>query len=203
LLGIILQPSANPLTGVMFGSFRPPPGRVTMPDVCCDISWEREKLILSGPQSRGRPNTCIGEPIQLMNVDPLVARAWLGVPLEHLTDYNVPLEDVAPEVAGALSEVFFRGLAANLVVPIGPPPRDHRRVAKAAAALRGGRSLRFRRSVAALREGETLAGAAAVTGFADQSHFTREVIELMGRPPSALLDRVAKVQEVIVKTRDY
>lgn len=207
-----------------------------MPDVCCDLVWKRDKLILSGPQSRGRPNTSTGEPIQLMNVDPLVARAWLGVPLEHLTDYDIPLEDVAPDAAGTLSEAFFNGTAAKLVRPVGPPPRDHRRVALAAAALRAGRSvhdaagraelsvrqlerlfrdayglspvryrriLRFRRSVTALRSGETLAGAAALAGFADQPHFNREVLDLMGHPPSALLSHVAKLQEVIAKTRDY
>ena len=207
-----------------------------MPDVCCDLVWKRDKLILSGPQSRGRPNTSTGEPIQLMNVDPLVARAWLGVPLEHLTDYDIPLEDVAPDAAGALSEAFFNGTAAKLVRPVGPPPLDHRRVALAAAALRAGRSvhdaagraelsvrqlerlfrdayglspvryrriLRFRRSVTALRSGETLAGAAALAGFADQPHFNREVLDLMGHPPSALLSHVAKLQEVIAKTRDY
>jgi AraC-like DNA-binding protein len=231
-----IPPSANPLSGVMFGSFRPRPGRVTMPDVCCDLVWKRDKLILTGPQSRGRPDTSTGEPIQLMNVDPLVARAWLGIPLDQLTDHAVPLEDAAPDMAGMLSEAFFNGTAVKLVRPVGPPPLHHRRVAVAAAVLRAGRSvrdaarraelserqlerlfrdayglspvryrriLRFRRSVAALREGETLAGAAALAGFADQSHFHREVLGLMGHPPSALLGHVAKVQEVVAKTRDY
>lgn len=227
----------NPLSGVMFGSFRPAPGRVTMPDVCCDLVWKREKLILSGPQSRGMQFMNTGEHIQLMNVDPLVARAWLGVPLEELTDnYEIPLEDVAPGIVGVLSEAFSSGNASKLVRPLAPPPRDHRRVAVAAAALKRGRSvhdaargaelsvrqlerlfrdayglspvhyrriLRFRRSVAALRAGETLAGAAALVGFADQSHFNREVLDLMGHRPSVLLDHVAKVQEVVTKTRDY
>lgn len=227
---------ASPLSGVMFGAFLSKSGRVAMPDVCCDLVWMRDKLILSGPQRRGQPSTSTGEPIQLMNVDPLVARAWLGVPLDELTDYGVPLEDVAPDVAGMVSEVFFSGVASKLVRPVGPPPLGHRRVAAAAAALRAGRSvhaaaaraelsvrqlerlfrdayglspvryrriLRFRRSVKALREGETLAGAAALVGFADQSHFHREVLDLMGHPPSALLNHVAKVQEVVSKTRDY
>lgn len=228
--------SANPLSGVMFASFRPLPGRAAMPDVCCDLIWKREKLVLSGPQSRGRPDTSTGEPIQLMNVDPLVARAWLGIPLQHLIDYDVPLEDLAPDMAGALCEAFFSGAAAKLVRPVGPPPPDHRRVAAAAEALRAGRSvrdaarrtelsvrqlerlfvdayglspvryrriLRFRRSVKALRAGETLAGAAASAGFADQSHFSREVLDLMGHSPSLLLGHVAKLQDVVAKTRDY
>jgi AraC-like DNA-binding protein len=226
----------NPLSGVMFGSFRPRPGRVTMPDVCCDLVWVRETLILSGPQSRGAPNTSTGEPTQIVNVDPLVARAWLGMPLDELTDQDVSLEDVAPDVAGMLSEAFFKGVAAKLVRPMGPPPLDHRRVATAAAALRADwtvhdaagraelsvrqlerlfrdayglspvryrRILRFRRSVKALREGETLAGAAVVAGYADQPHFSREVLDLMGHPPSGLLDRVANPQEVVVRTRNY
>ena len=220
----------------MFGVFRPKPGRVTMPDVCCDLFWKGDTVVLSGPQRRGKPDTSTGELSHLMNVDPLVARAWLGVPLDQLTGHDIPLEDVAPDAAGVLAEAFYNGVAAKLIRPVGPPPIDHRRVAAAAAALRAGRSvhaaadraelsvrqlerlfldayglspvryrriLRFRRSVTALREGETLAGAAAVTGFADQSHYTREVIDLMGHAPSALLARVAKVQEVVVKTRDY
>jgi AraC-like DNA-binding protein len=231
-----IPPSANPLSGVMFGSFQPRPGRVTMPDVCCDLVWKREELILSGPLSRGRPDTSTGEPIQLMNVDPLVARAWLGVPLDQLTDHDVPLEDVAPAMAGMLSEAFFNGTAVKLVRPVAPPPLDHRRVAVAAAVLRAGRSirdaarraelserqlerlfhdayglspvryrriLRFRRSVTALRKGETLAGAAALAGYADQPHFSREVLDLMGHSPSALLSHVANLQDVVAKTRDY
>jgi AraC-like DNA-binding protein len=231
-----IPPSANPLSGVMFASFRPRPGRVTMPDVCCDLIWKRDRLILSGPQSRGHPDTSTGEQIQLMNVDPLVARAWLGVPLEHLTDHGIPLEEVAPELAGMLCEAFFSGAVAELVRPVGPPPPEYRRVAVAAAALRAGRSvrdaarrtelsvrqlerlfrdayglspvryrriLRFRRSVAALRAGETLAGAAALAGFADQPHFSREALDLIGHPPSALLSHVAKLQDVVAKTRDY
>ena len=207
-----------------------------MPDVCCDLVWQREKLVLSGPQSRGAPNNSTGEPTQLLNLDPLVARAWLGVPLDQLTDYDVPLEDVAPGVAGALSEAFFSGAAVHLVRPMDPPPPDHRRVATAAAALRAGRSvhdaarraelsvrqlerlfldayglspvryrriLRFRRSVTALRGGETLAGAAALAGYADQPHFSRDVLDLIGHPPSALLGRVANLQDVMAKTRDY
>jgi AraC-like DNA-binding protein len=228
--------TANPLSGVMFASFRPRPGRVTMPDVCCDLVWQRDKLVVSGPLSRGRPSTSTGEPTQLLNLDPLVARAWLGVPLDHLTNYDIPIEDVAPDMAGMLSEAFFNGSVAKLVRPVGPPPLAHRRVAIAAAVLRTGRPvldaarraelsvrqlerlfldayglspvqyrriLRFRRSVKALREGETLAGAAALTGFVDQSHFSREVLDLMGHSPGALLSHVAKVQDVVAKTRDY
>jgi AraC-like DNA-binding protein len=227
---------ANPLSGVMFGSFRPKPGRVTMPDVCCDLVWMRDRLVLSGPLSRGRRSTSTGEPIQVMNLDPLVARAWLGVPLEEFTDYDIPLEDVAPHMVGMLSEAFFNGTAVKLVRPVGPPPLDHRRVAVAAAVIRAGRSihdaarraelsvrqlerlfrdayglspvryrriLRFRHSVKALRAGQTLASAAALVGFADQSHFSREVRELMGHSPNTLLNHVAKVQDVVVKTRDY
>ena len=208
-----------------------------MPDVCCDLVWVRDKLILSGPQSRGLPNKSTGDPTQLLNLDPLVARAWLGVPLSQLTDYDVALEDVAPDVAGLLSEAFFDSRAAKLVramaapppelSPRRPPPppvlRAGRPVQDAAARaelsvrqlerlfldayglspVRYRRILRFRRSVSALREGETLAGAAALVGFADQSHFSNEVLDLMGVSPSALLNHVAKLQDVVAKTRDY
>lgn len=78
------------LRGVMFIQFRPPPDRLAMPDVCCDLVWTREQLILCGPASRGHRISWPNEDIQLLNIDPLVARAWLGVPLTHLVNQQVP-----------------------------------------------------------------------------------------------------------------
>lgn len=52
------------------------------------------------------------------------------------------------------------------------------------------RVLRFQEAVAALREGASLADAAAASGYADQSHLSREVTDLAGVPPRELVPAV-------------
>jgi AraC-like DNA-binding protein len=217
---------------VMYARFRPAPGRITMPDVCCDLVWVRERLFIAGPQSRGQVSAHPGEEIQLLNLDPLVARAWLGVPVAHLTDRKILLEDIDRDCAGRLSELFASGRAADLV----GLPVVAGRAARAAASIKAfasvrlaaqaaelsirqlerlfgdrfglsprryGRILRLRRAIGAIKQdGESLAFAAAGAGYADQSHFTREVRELTGRSPRFLLPHVANVQEVLAHTRD-
>jgi AraC-like DNA-binding protein len=218
----------------MYARYRPMPGRIVMPDVCCDLVWAREKLTLTGPSTRGRASSLEGEDVQLLNLDPLTARLWLGMPLEHVTDRSIALDDIDREVAASLSDLFFHGHAGQLVRPV-----DHqsdRRMAVSAAALRRGHSvrtaasmvelsarqlerlfkdsfglspkeyvriLRFRRAIRSVGEGETLAAAAAASGYADQSHFTREARSLMGQNPRAFLPNVANVQDVIRNTRPY
>jgi AraC-like DNA-binding protein len=51
-----------------------------------------------------------------------------------------------------------------------------------------GRILRMGRALALARDGLALARVAAVTGYADQAHLTREVKALTGASPGALLD---------------
>lgn len=216
----------------MFARFRPAPGRVTMPDVCCDLVWVRERLFLAGPQSRALASTHAGEEVQLLNLDPLVARSWLGVPLAHLTDRKIPLEDIDRDHAGRLSELFADGRAGELL----RAPAAAGRAARAVTALKGmgsvrgaaeaaelsvrqlerlfadffglsprryGRILRLRRAIKAItQEGDSLAGAAAAAGYADQPHFTREVRDLTGRSPRSLLPHVANLQDVLAHTRD-
>jgi len=46
---------------------------------------------------------------------------------------------------------------------------------------------RLVRAVEALREGQPLAGAAITGGFADQAHFNRQMREMLGMTPSAVL----------------
>lgn len=203
-----------------------------MPDVCCDLVWVRECLFLAGPQSRAQVSAHPGEEIQLLNLDPLVARAWLGVPIAHLTDRKILLEDIDRERAGRLSELFAEGRAIELL----RPPGGGGCAAKAATTIkvtgsvkgaalaaelsvrqlerlfgdrfglsprRYGRILRLRRAIGLIaHEGDSLAGAAAMAGYADQPHFTREVRELTGRSPRFLLPHVANLQDVQAHTRD-
>jgi AraC-like DNA-binding protein len=203
-----------------------------MPDVCCDLVWVRERLFVAGPQSRALVTAHPGDEIQLLNLDPVVTRAWLGVPIAHLTDRKILLEDIDREHADRLSELFVEGRANELL----RPPTGTGRAAKAATAIKitgsvkgaalaadlsvrqlerlfgdrfglsprlYGRILRLRRAINAItQQGESLAGAAVMAGYADQSHFTREVRDLTGRSPTFLLPHVANLQDVVAHTRD-
>ena len=46
---------------------------------------------------------------------------------------------------------------------------------------------RLRRAAEALKGGQTLADAATAAGFSDQAHLTRQMREMMGLTPAALL----------------
>lgn len=123
------------LQGVMYVHFRPEPKRLAMPDVCCDLVWVRHKLYFTGPTSRGQPIAWPDEEIVLLNIDPLVARAWLGVPMSHLVDRRVELRDIDSARAGPLEELFHAGGAGTLATgtPRMQPPS---RAAVAAEAIR-------------------------------------------------------------------
>jgi len=46
---------------------------------------------------------------------------------------------------------------------------------------------RLRRAAEAVQGGQTLADAASAAGFSDQAHFSRQMREMMGLTPAALL----------------
>jgi AraC-like DNA-binding protein len=220
----------------MFARYRPRAGRMVMPDVCCDLVWAGERLVLLGPMTKARLSTFVGQEVQLASIDPLVARAWLGLPLAHLADRRVALEEIDRDLAGRLSDLFFAGRGVELVRPPGLAPPPEPRAAHAARAIRHGHGvrgaaegvglsdrqlerlfadrfgvsprlyagiLRLRRAVGEASAGETLAGAAAIAGFADQSHFTRATRAYTGLSPGQLLPHVANVQDVQAVTRDF
>jgi len=224
------------LHGVMFIRFRPPPDRLAMPDVCCDLVWMREQLILCGPASRGHRISWPNEDVQLLNIDPLVARAWLGIPLTHLVNQQVPLQEIRRDLCGPIAHLFHSGQAAKLVRPSRPSFQLYARASLAAAAIRGGlrldlaaarvawsgrqlervfadhfgltprayrRITRMRYAITAAKSGQTLANAALSAGYADQSHFTREVHELMGHSPRLVIPNVGNVQDAHAYAREY
>lgn len=84
------------LRGTMSVRFRPQPGRVALPDTCCDLIWREERAFLSGPSTRGQPIDATGGEVQLVNLDPLALRSLLRMPMRELTDLTVPLADVLP-----------------------------------------------------------------------------------------------------------
>jgi AraC-like DNA-binding protein len=60
-----------------------------------------------------------------------------------------------------------------------------------------GRILRLRRAVMLISQGATLADAATTAGYADQSHFNRNMQSLVGGAPSAILEHVGNVQDIL------
>ncbi|MBX3482235.1 helix-turn-helix domain-containing protein [Phenylobacterium sp.] len=139
-----LHPAPDGLAGVMFARLCPRPGRITQADVCCDLVWRGERLYLSGPQSEARPSQSVGQDIQVLNLDPVVAQAWLGIPLSELRDRQAPLAEIAPHAAGPLEELFHAGEAASLVRPEGVSAAFvlDRRASVAAQVLRRSGSVR-------------------------------------------------------------
>jgi len=129
-------------SGVMFTRFRPQAGRLALPDVCCDLVWVHERLTLVGPTSRGEAIPWVGADVQLMNIDPLVARAWLGVPLIHFVDRHIALSDIDKTASSILSHLFAWGRAVELVRQHRTVPPAQTRAVAAARILRSGLSVR-------------------------------------------------------------
>lgn len=86
--------------------------------------------------------------------------------------------------AAAMVALSERHLARLFEDRVGVPPKLFTRI------------VRLRRAVIAARLGVPLAQAAAESGYADQSHFTREVSMLTGHPPRSLLPIVGDVRSV-------
>ena len=78
-----------------------------------------------------------------------------------------------PALAASLG-LGERHLRRRFAAGVGYGPKTFARVA------------RFRRALALVRAGESLAAAAAEAGYADQAHMTRELVALAGRTPAAI-----------------
>jgi AraC-like DNA-binding protein len=77
------------------------------------------------------------------------------------------------QAAGAVG-LSERQLRRRFTVAVGYGPKTFARI------------VRFQRALARIRGNEELAAVAARTGYADQAHMTREVVEFAGRTPAAL-----------------
>ncbi len=115
-----------------------PAGHISLPDATCNLIWVRERLIFLGPMTHAVAATLIGEKIQILAIESWAARAWLGVPIEELTDRRIPLADINPRLAGPVAEIFHYGRAATLLRPHPFHDIGDRRVSAAATALRSG-----------------------------------------------------------------
>jgi transcriptional regulator GlxA family with amidase domain len=76
--------------------------------------------------------------------DPVTIRGWLNIPLHLVTDRIIPLADLAPKLAAPFAEKLFTGSAAALALPAASLHqfRSEKRLALAAARLKGGWSVR-------------------------------------------------------------
>lgn len=220
-----------PLTAIGYADFVPTAGRVPFPDICCDLTWVRDEVYITGPESTPRETPFPGERVQLLRIDPFVARDWLGVPLGVIANRQVALDDIDRVLAARIRALAEEDALLSLHVPSGrgSSPSPDGRLAVAMDTLRSTRSVRRAASAAALserqlerlfaaelgilpgqcvqimrfriagqaaRRGATLADAAAVAGYADQAHFTRETRSFTGKTPSVLIrEHVGIVQD--------
>lgn len=131
--------------------YRPMPGRMVMPDVCCDLVWSRGKLLLTGPMTSAMRSQNVGHDVILMQLDPLVARAWLRAPLIHFTNRMFALVDVAPPLAHMLDAHRYSGTIHRFVRPAGDVAQagvDPRLVAAARMLKQGASVARVAEAIA-------------------------------------------------------
>ena len=113
--------------------------------------------------------------------------ALLGMPIADLTDKEVPLVDVQPRLARLITshivDLSERQLERLFGDRAGLSPVVYARITRLHRGINASRRL-------------PLALAAAVSGYADQAHFSREVRGLTGRTPRSLVKDVGSVQEL-------
>ncbi len=99
--------------------------------------------------------------------------------------------DLDPRLVLALNALADSDIALPaLAVDVGLSPQRLRALARQQLGMPLARWrvwTRLRRAAEALQSGQSLADAAAVAGFADQAHLTRQMREMMGLTPAALL----------------
>lgn len=133
------------------GLFRPEPGRVILPDVCCDVTCVGDRRFLTGPMTRAKPSQHVGQQVLLLQIAPAAARQLLGVPIVEITDRVIPLDEVSRALARELMQRLETGRLAELVRPL-PAARVAARFASAAKALADGRAVRAVAAQVALSE---------------------------------------------------
>jgi AraC-like DNA-binding protein len=116
------------------GRFRPQPGRLILPDICCDVTCVGGRQFLTGPMTSAREARHVGEDVLLLQVAPVAARQLFGVPIAELTDRVIPLDEVNRSLARTLAERLETNRVAELVRPCRAESMD-RRFAVAASAL--------------------------------------------------------------------
>lgn len=177
------MPHPKPFTALTLLRYRPRPGRITLPDVCCDVVWFGGRAHLAGPMGEARPAVGAGEDVTVLRLDPLIAHRWIGVPLRCFTDQIIPLADVNRAIDGELKRWFESGRLSDLVQPdVGHMATPHdRRLGE--AGLR-------------LKRGETVGAVAAALAIGERQ-LERIFAEAMGLSPKKFA-RILRLRRSLV-----
>jgi len=147
-----------------------------LPDACSDLIWEQGAgCYVAGPDTGpARTVTKAGTVIVGVRFRPSAGGQVLGLPLSEIRDQRVPVADLLPAAGKRLS---VRQLRRRCHAAAGYGPKTLQRVL---------RFQRFVRMLDAAAPPPDLASAAALAGYADQAHLTRECAALSGLTPAAL-----------------
>lgn len=142
-----------------------------LPDACCDIAYVRGQFVVFGPMTAARRTHYAGEDLLLLRLDPLVARAWLGVPLCELLNLRVALRDLDADRDRELSTLLENGQLASLIRQPSPGLRARidGRLQYAVAALKRGASVHTASDGANLSERQLERLFADATGVAPRT----------------------------------
>jgi AraC-like DNA-binding protein len=132
--------------------FRPAPGRVVLPDVCCDVTFLGNQLNVSGPLTQAQRSRGIEGEVVLLRIAPADAYHLLRVPIKELTNCVVRLDAVNRSLAHELERAYECGRLTELVRPIHLAPADRR----------------FQAAAVALGRGSTVRRAAAIVGLSER-----------------------------------
>jgi AraC-like DNA-binding protein len=112
---LVEQKMQDAFVGLTYARFHVAPGRVSLPDTCCDLIFDNGVLLVAGPSSRAKPVPATLSEVHLVQIDPFSAHAGLGISIQEITDRIMPLVDIAPALARPLTEIFGAGEAASLI----------------------------------------------------------------------------------------
>lgn len=163
--------------------FRPPPGRMVLPDVCCDVTFLGSQVNLSGPLTRAQRSRGIEEEVVLLRIAPADAYALLRVRISELTNRVVRLDEVNRSLAHDLERAHECGRLAELVRPTHLAPTDRR----------------FHAAAVALGRGSTVRHVAAIVGLSERQ-LERLFYERAGLAPKTFA-RIVRVRRTLIAAR--
>jgi AraC-like DNA-binding protein len=184
-----------------------------LPDGCLDLIWDGRELAVAGPDPAARwDESPAGASYTALRFHRGTGPAALGIPAAELAGQVPRLADVWPAAAAReLTERAAGAVTGDRVDPIGAPVHalarrgapvalmadrlglSARQLQRRCLAVFGygprrlGRILRMTRALDQARAGLPLAEVAAVCGYADQAHLSRELRALGGATPASLV----------------
>ena len=160
--------------------------RLILPDTSVDFAWAEGRIDVIGPMTVARPTRYqVGTPVVLLALDPIVASAWLGTPLDLLTDRVVDLRDIDAGLAGPLAERFAGGEVRDLVSLAPAKPVGAAARAEVAASL--------------LRRGARIAETAEGVNL-EERQFSRWFHRLFGMNPKRF-QRIIRLRQAMIEAK--